>query len=99
VVGIDTELTPELVQAGLARDIVRRIQDARKNAGFAIEDRILLTYQAGQPLGEVFESQRAYIAQETLADDVRAAAHDAESHVESFELDGQNVSIGVKRAS
>jgi isoleucyl-tRNA synthetase len=99
VVGIDTELTPELVQSGLARDIVRRIQDARKNAGFAIEDRILLTYQAGEPLSEVFEGQRAYIAKETLADDVRAAAHDVESHVESFELDGQKVSIGVKRAS
>jgi isoleucyl-tRNA synthetase len=98
VVGIDTELTPELVQAGLARDIVRRIQDARKNAGFEIEDRILLTYQAGEPLSEVFESQRAYIAGETLADDVRAAAPDAESHVENFELDGQKVSVGVKRA-
>jgi isoleucyl-tRNA synthetase len=98
VVGIDTELTPELVQAGLARDIVRRVQDARKNAGFEIEDRILLTYQAENALGEVFEAQRAYIAGETLAADVRAAMPEADSHVESFELDGQEVTVGVKRA-
>jgi isoleucyl-tRNA synthetase len=98
VVGIDTELTPELVQAGLARDLVRRIQDARKNAGFEIEDRIVLTYQTGETLSEVLRTQDAYIAGETLADEIRAAAPDASSHVESFVLDGQEVTVGVKRA-
>ena len=100
VVGIDTELTPELVLAGLARDIVRRVQDARKNAGFEIEDRIVLTYQAGETLSKVFDTQRAYIAGETLADEIRAAAPDADdSHVEHFELDGQKAAIGVRRVS
>ena len=102
VVGIDTELTPELVQAGLARDIVRRVQDARKNAGLEIEDRIVLTYQAGAELRRVFEDQGQYIAGETLADDVRSAdirGHDADSHVESFQLDGREVTVGVKRVN
>jgi isoleucyl-tRNA synthetase len=99
VVGIDTELTPELVQAGLARDIVRRVQDARKNAGFEIEDRIVLTYQAGEALGSVFEAQREYIAGETLADEIRAAAPVPESHVESFVLDGQEATVSVTRVS
>jgi isoleucyl-tRNA synthetase len=99
VVGIDTDLTPELVQAGVARDIVRRVQDARKNAGFEIEDRIVLTYQAGKAIGQVFETQSGYIAGETLAGEIRAAAPDAESHVESFQLDGQEVTVGIKRIS
>jgi isoleucyl-tRNA synthetase len=99
VVGIDTKLTPELVQAGLARDIVRRIQDARKNAGFEIEDRIVLSYQASETLSEVFETQGAYIAAETLADEMRAAAPDADSHADSFVLDGQEVTLGVKRVN
>jgi isoleucyl-tRNA synthetase len=98
VVGIDTELTPDLVQAGLARDIVRRVQDARKSAGFEIEDRIVLSYQTGEALSEVFEAQATYIAGETLADDLCAAVPDPDCHVESFQLDGQKVTIGVKRA-
>jgi isoleucyl-tRNA synthetase len=98
VVGIDTELTPELVQAGLARDIVRRIQDARKNAGLEIEDRIVLTYQADKTMREVFEAQGEYIAAETLATQVRAAAPDADSHEERFTLDDHEITVGVKRA-
>jgi isoleucyl-tRNA synthetase len=97
VVGIDTELTPELVQAGLARDIVRHVQDARKNAGLEIEDRISLTYQAGEAMGEVFEAQGEYIAAETLANEIRSAVPDAESHVERFTLDDHEITVGVKR--
>ena len=48
-VGIDAAITPELRAEGLAREIVRRIQDMRKNAGFNIEDRITTYYTAGAP--------------------------------------------------
>jgi isoleucyl-tRNA synthetase len=97
VVGIDTELTPELVQAGLARDIVRRVQDARKNAGFEIEDRIALTYQAAETMSDVFVAQGEYIAAETLANEIQSAAPDTDSHVERFTLDGHEITVGVKR--
>ena len=98
VVGIDTEITPELEREGLARDLVRRVQDARKNAGFEIEDRITLSYQAGEALSAVFATMGPYIANETLAVELCAGAPPAGSHVESFELDGQEVTIGVRRA-
>ena len=98
VVGIDTELTPELAQEGLARDIVRRIQDARKNAGFEIEDRITLAYQASQALEAVFASMGEYIAAETLSVDVQAGAPQEGSHVESFEVGRELMTIGIKRA-
>ena len=95
VVGIDTELTPELVQEGLARDIVRRVQDARKNAGLEIEDRIALSYQAGETLSTVFETEVEYIAAETLSVEVRPGPPPAGSHVESFKLEGEEVTIAV----
>jgi len=98
VVGIDTEITPELEREGLARDIVRRVQDTRKNAGFEIEDRITLRYQAGEALSAVFEALGEYIADETLAIEMRAGPPAAGSYVESFELGGEEVTVGVKRA-
>jgi isoleucyl-tRNA synthetase len=103
VVGIDTELTPELVQEGLARDIVRRIQDARKNAGLEIEDRITLVYQADPELDQVFEQMGAYIAAETLAVQMQASTEDARllptegMHVETFKIDGLEMTIGISR--
>ncbi len=99
VVGIDTEITPELEREGLARDIVRRVQDARKSAGFEIEDRITLSYQAGATLGTVFERMGQYIASETLAVEMCEGAPPAGSHTESFDLNGETVTIGVKRAN
>ncbi len=99
VVGIDTTLTPELEEEGLARDLVRRIQDARKNAGFEIEDRIALTYQAGERLSAVFSAQREYIADETLAVQIVAGSPDRESVVDEFELGGEAIIIGVKRVT
>ena len=53
-VAIDATLTPELRLEGLARELVRRIQDMRKKAGFNIEDRITTWYQAEGELAEVF---------------------------------------------
>ena len=61
-VGIDATLTPELKAEGLAREIVRRVQDMRKNAGFNIEDRITTCYQAQGALVEVFVTWGEYIA-------------------------------------
>ena len=46
VVALDTHVTPELKQEGQAREVVRRVQDLRKTAGFEISDHIVLTYQA-----------------------------------------------------
>jgi len=66
-VGIDTEITPELRAEGLAREVVRRVQDLRKQAGFNIEDRIKTWFSSGDVLAGVIEDWRAYIKAETLS--------------------------------
>jgi len=97
VVGIDTELTPELEREGLARDIVRRIQDARKNAGLAIEDRIALTYQGSESLTEVFDRLGDYIASETLALDVQAGSPPEGNYTETLTVNGKSITISLRR--
>ena len=52
---------------GLAREVVRRVQDLRKSSGFDISDRIVITYTATSLLSNAIETHRDYIMGESLA--------------------------------
>jgi isoleucyl-tRNA synthetase len=71
VVAVDTRLTDELLEEGLARDLVRRVQDLRKELDFEIGDRIRITYQAADRVVRLFQNYREYITQETLATEIQ----------------------------
>ena len=66
-VAIETEISPELRQEGLARELIRRIQDFRKQADFDISDRISLVYKASPLLKEAIIAHQDYIKEETLS--------------------------------
>jgi isoleucyl-tRNA synthetase len=71
VVVLATELTPELLAEGLARDVVRLIQDERKGIGCEYTDRIKIGLVAKSPsLIGAIQSHREFIAQETLATEI-----------------------------
>jgi isoleucyl-tRNA synthetase len=67
LIALDTEVTPELAAEGTARDVVRIVQQARREAGLAVSDRIRLTVGASGPLTEAITAHAAFIAAETLA--------------------------------
>ncbi|MFM9107467.1 MAG: isoleucine--tRNA ligase [Chloroflexota bacterium] len=67
---LDTALTPDLLREGLARDFVRAIQDARKSAGFRIEDRIEVGFVADPEVAEAVAAHRDSVMAETLAVDL-----------------------------
>ena len=96
-VGIDAALTPELKSEGLAREIVRRVQEMRKNAGFNIEDRITTCYQAQGLLVEVFTTWGEYIAAETLTTLLQDASPLEGAFMEEHELEGEKLILAVKR--
>ncbi|MFL5679607.1 MAG: DUF5915 domain-containing protein, partial [Chloroflexota bacterium] len=99
VVVIDTTLTPELRAEGDARELQRAIQDLRKDAGLALDDRIDL-WLAGVPASVAPHADA--IASETLADTVELSApRDGEATATgSVELDGGTVAIALRaRAS
>jgi len=97
-VALDTTITPGLRAEGLAREIVRRVQAMRKDAGFNIEDRIVTYYQANDDLAQVFHTWGEYIQQETLSNDLVAHAPPEASHVEEHAIDGEQLTLGVVRA-
>ena len=66
-VALDLELTPALRRAGLAREVVRSVQEARKTSGFEVSDRITLTWQADGDVAEALTEHQQQVADEVLA--------------------------------
>ena len=66
-IDLDCTLTEDLIDEGLAREVVNRIQKSRKELGFHIADRIHISYQCCDKLKEVIEKHKDYMAHETLA--------------------------------
>ncbi len=87
-VDLDCRLTPELVRGGYAREVVNRIQRARKDLGFEVSDRIHIAYQADGELRLAIEEHLDYIMQETLAL-VMSRVEDFTAEPVRTEIDGQ----------
>ncbi len=66
-VGLDPELTPELVAEGLAREVLNRVQNLRKDLGFAVGDRIRLAIRATGDVAQAVRAHGDWIAEEALA--------------------------------
>ncbi|HEV8682821.1 MAG TPA: isoleucine--tRNA ligase [Actinomycetota bacterium] len=100
-VALDLEVTPDLRLEGLARDLVRLIQDARKAAGLEVTDRIDLAIEASGKTAEAVAAHREWIAGEVLAvrvDDGAPEGWDG-ARRELAELDGVEVGITLRRAT
>jgi isoleucyl-tRNA synthetase len=98
LVVLDTALTPELVTEGRARAAVRLIQDARKQAGFDVSDRINVRYAASDGVAAAFEQHAAYISRETLATRLEPGWGAGDGwHTAEDEIDGLPVKVAVRR--
>ena len=97
-VAVDTELTPELVQEGYARDIVRQVNNARKDAGLEISDRIDLAYQAAGEVAAAFTGFADYIQQETLTLSLEAGSWQAPIYQETVKIGEQEVVLSLRKA-
>ena len=90
-----TELTPELVQEGMAREFVRRVQDLRKSADLDVADRIDLFVEASAGLRSALEAHRDYITAETLTSKLVFGNPPAEASVVEDSFDGETVKAGL----
>jgi isoleucyl-tRNA synthetase len=64
---LDTALSDELIDEGIARELVRSVQDARKQAGLEVSDRIVLGISGSAAVEKALETHRDYVMSETLA--------------------------------
>jgi len=96
---LNTTLTPALVREGLMRDAVRLVQDARKQAGLAVSDRIVLSLLAVDPQAqEALREHQATLMQETLAAHLSFADTPADAFETVAELGEGQVRIALTRA-
>jgi len=93
-VGFDTTVTQELLMEGIARDIVRSVQNLRKESGFEVSDRITLTYDGDDVVKQVFANFGATIAKETLSNSLTFATLDT---VEAIECGDHLVRLAVAK--
>ena len=96
LLGLDTYLTADLLSEGIARDLVRHIQELRKEADLEINDRIYLYYQGSKKIKQAFTQHADYIKTETLSLDIRdSVAEDVFS--KKVKLSGESVKLGIKK--
>tara|TARA_B100001146_G_C16200223_1_gene444040 strand:- start:3943 stop:7242 length:3300 start_codon:yes stop_codon:yes gene_type:complete len=95
-VGLTTELSEKLIQEGIARDVIRHVQIMRKNANFAVEDRINIYGSFNGQVGDAIKAYEDYFKNETLTVNMIDEFQSSE-YEESFEIKGTNIKIGINR--
>ena len=96
-VALQLDLTPELRTEGLARELVRVVQDARRAAGLDVSDRIELALDLDGGLAEALSAHRDWVATETLATEIVVGTSAGATFQRSFEIDGATVRVGLRR--
>jgi isoleucyl-tRNA synthetase len=96
VVVLDTAVTPELAAEGLARDVIRVVQQARRDAGFDVSDRVAVTLSASEAVTGAVAAHRDFVAAETLATSVEFGAVDGFTGEVG---DGEPVTVAVTRTA
>jgi isoleucyl-tRNA synthetase len=95
---VDSRITEELAREGMARDVVRQVQDLRKKANLEMEDRITLHLGTDSDnLRRAIEVHQAYIAAETLAFQWSSQPLNGAAHRASVKVDGQPLTIELAK--
>jgi isoleucyl-tRNA synthetase len=99
-VAISTELTPELIAEGVSRELVRHLQNMRRNAKLNITDHIITYYQTKKPLiKQVINAFADYIKQETLSQELIDDVPPDGAYSEKHRISNSAVSLAIKKAN
>jgi isoleucyl-tRNA synthetase len=99
VVSLDTEITPELAREGMMREVIRQLQEMRKEAGYEVSDRITALVKSSGDLEAAVTQFADTIKAETLSDELQQGG-DLESDLEKdFEIEGIQAKLGVRHVA
>ena len=97
-VGLTTKLTKKLIQEGIVRDVIRQVQTMRKNANFAVEDRIKIYGILDGEVGEAIRSFEEFFKNEVLAVELVNENKTGE-FADQFQIGDQQVQFGLERVN
>ncbi len=92
---IDTNLTDALIDEGFVREVISKLQNMRKDAGFEVVDRIVVTYEASPRLSAIIEAGAEEIKSAVLAVELKPGAQG--EAVREWNINGETATLGVAR--
>jgi len=94
---VDVEITPALRNEGLARDLVRAVQQGRKKMDLLVSDPIDLVCSVSQELSAALEPHKAYIAEQTLSSNLTFGSVEGFEFTEEVSLERMPVTFGIRK--
>jgi len=95
-VALDVTLDDDLIAEGLAREVVNRIQNMRKQAGFDVTDRINVYFDSSEKMIQAIQEKDQYIREETLAVHLENQLQKGDYYKE-WEIEDDTIKVGIKR--
>ena len=92
---LDTNLTPELLEEGIVRELISKIQTMRKEAGFEVMDHIRISYKGSEKISQIFAANESEILSETMADE--SVSNDVIGYSKDWNINGEGVILGVEK--
>ena len=92
---LDTKLTPELLEEGFVREIISKIQTMRKEAGFEVMDKIVVSYEAEGKAAKIFEKHGNEIIAEVMGNEIHSG--NLEGFEKEWNINGEKVTLAVKK--
>jgi isoleucyl-tRNA synthetase len=96
-VALDTELDEDLIREGLAREIVNRIQNMRKEANYELTDRIDIFLEGDEEITSAVEFMKEYLKRETLAESIKFGSAGDYDFIKQWEIDDKSCTIAIQR--
>ena len=97
-IALDIELTDELIEEGIARELINRIQNLRKSSGLEITDRIKVLIEDREEIHNAVMHCNDYIASQVLATSLELNSQLSTLNSQPIEMDGYNVNINIQKA-
>ncbi|MBT7377197.1 MAG: class I tRNA ligase family protein, partial [Candidatus Marinimicrobia bacterium] len=94
IVGINTHISAELENEGIVRDLIRQVQNLRKDSGLKVEDRIDVELKCDENIENALSENKTYFMTEVLALDLKYSSHDLQ-HKTSFNINGNPIELSI----
>ncbi|WP_185211450.1 isoleucine--tRNA ligase [Sphingobacterium mizutaii] len=94
-VALDVNISAELKEEGMARELINRIQNLRKDKGFEVTDRINVTLSQNTEIQQAVDNNFSYICTEILADSLKFDS--ALANGDAIEIDGENLLLSIEK--
>ncbi|SKC04456.1 Isoleucyl-tRNA synthetase [Lachnospiraceae bacterium] len=92
---LDTNLTPELLEEGYVRELISKIQTMRKEAGFEVMDKIVISMNGNDKLEKFLTNNADFVKGETMAETIDLAG--ASGYTKEWDINGEHVTLGVSK--